>query len=146
MSEITLILADDHAVVRSGLRMLLDAQSNMLIIGEANNGREALELTHSLKANVVLMDIMMPEMNGIEATRRITTEVQGTAVHALTMYENEQYFLEMHRAGATGYVPKRVAPDVLEMTLDVYTKVPIINRRSQWFTLAGSPGNAGFTS
>jgi len=113
MSEIRLILADDHAVVRSGLRMLLDAQRNMKIVGEASNGREALELTHTLKPDVVLMDIMMPGMNGIEATRRITAEVGGTAVLALTMYENEQYFLEMLRAGATGYVPKRAAPDIL---------------------------------
>ena len=90
MSEITLILADDHAVVRSGLRMLLDAQSDMRIVGEANNGREALDLTRSLKPDVILMDIMMPEMNGIEATRRITDENQDTAVLALTMYEDEQ--------------------------------------------------------
>ena len=113
MSEITLILADDHAVVRSGLRMLLDAQSDMRIVGEANNGREALELTRSLKPDVILMDIMMPEMNGIEATRRITSEYPDTAVLALTMYEDEQYFLEMLKAGAAGYVPKRAAPDVL---------------------------------
>ena len=113
MSEITLVLADDHAVVRSGLRMLLDAQSDMRIVGEANNGREALELARSLIPDVILMDIMMPEMNGIEATRRITSEIQGTAVLALTMYEDEQYFLEMLKAGAAGYVPKRAAPDVL---------------------------------
>ncbi len=113
MPEITLLLADDHAVVRSGLRMLLDAQSDMQIVGEASNGREALELTRSLKPNVVLMDIMMPEMNGIEATRRITNETKDTAVLALTMYEDEQYFLEMLKAGAAGYVPKRAAPDVL---------------------------------
>lgn len=113
MTEITLILADDHAVVRSGLRMLLDAQSDMRIIGEANNGREALELARSLKPDIILMDIMMPEMNGIEATQQITSEIQGTAVLALTMYEDEQYFIEMLRAGASGYVPKRAAPDVL---------------------------------
>lgn len=113
MAEITLILADDHAVVRSGLRMLLDAQSDMRIIGEANNGREALELARSLKPDIILMDIMMPEMNGIEATQQITSEIQGTAVLALTMYEDEQYFIEMLRAGASGYVPKRAAPDVL---------------------------------
>lgn len=113
MSEITLILADDHAVVRSGLRMLLDAQSDMRIIGEANNGREALELAHSLKPDVILMDIMMPEMNGIDATRKITSEIRDTAVLALTMYEDEQYFFEMLKAGASGYVPKRAAPDVL---------------------------------
>ena len=113
MSEITLVLADDHEVVRSGLRMLLDAQSDMRIVGEASNGREALKLARSLKPDVILMDIMMPEMNGIESTRRITKETKDTAVLALTMYEDEQYFLEMLKAGAVGYVPKRAAPDVL---------------------------------
>jgi two-component system response regulator NreC len=113
MSEITLIIADDHAVVRSGLRMLLDAQSDMRIVGEANNGREAIELTRSLNPDVILMDIMMPEMNGIEATRRITSENKATAILALTMYEDEQYFVEMLKAGASGYVPKRAAPDIL---------------------------------
>ena len=113
MAEITLIIADDHTVVRSGLRMLLDAQSDMRIVGEANNGREAVKLTRSLQPNVILMDIMMPEMNGIEATRRITSENKDTAVLALTMYEDEQYFVEMLKAGASGYVPKRAAPDIL---------------------------------
>lgn len=113
MCKITLILADDHAVVRSGLRMLLDAQSDMEIVGEAENGREAVELTRTLNPDVVLMDILMPEMNGIEATRLITRMETDTAVLALTMYEDEQYFIEMLRAGAAGYVPKRAAPDVL---------------------------------
>ncbi len=113
MSEIKIILVDDHAVIRSGLRMLLDAQSDMRIIGEADNGREALELTQSLKPDVVLMDIMMPVMNGIESTRRIRREFEDIAVLALTMHEDEQYFLEMLKAGASGYVPKRAAPDVL---------------------------------
>ena len=113
MCKITLILADDHAVVRSGLRMLLDAQSDMEIVGEAENGREAVELTRTLNPDVVLMDILMPEMNGIEATRLITGMETDTAVLALTMYEDEQYFIEMLRAGAAGYVPKRAAPDVL---------------------------------
>jgi len=113
MGEITLILADDHAVVRSGLRMLLDAQTDMKIIGEAENGFEAVELTRTLQPDVVLMDILMPEMNGIEATRQIMELETDTAVLALTMYEDEQYFYEMLKAGAAGYVPKRAAPDVL---------------------------------
>lgn len=111
--EIRLLLADDHAVVRSGLRMLLQAQPDMKIIGEAETGQEAIRRVAELKPDVVLMDIEMPGMNGIEATRRIKAESPQAAVLALTMYEDDQYFFEMLRAGASGYVPKRAAPDEL---------------------------------
>ena len=113
MSKITLILADDHALVRSGLRMLLEAQPDMEILAEAENGREAVEYALAIQPDIVLMDVMMPYMNGIEATRRIKEARPETAVLALTMYEDEQYFYEMLKAGASGYVPKRAAPEVL---------------------------------
>ncbi len=112
-SEIRLLLADDHAVVRSGLRLLLEAQPDMVIVGEVENGEDAIRRTAELKPDVVLMDIEMPGMNGIEATRRIKSQSARTAVLALTMYEDDQYFFEMLRAGASGYVPKRAAPDEL---------------------------------
>jgi two-component system, NarL family, response regulator NreC len=111
--EIRLLLADDHAVVRSGLRLLLDSQPDMRIVGEAENGRETVRLVSELEPDVVLMDIEMPDMNGIEATRQIKETTAKTAVLALTMYEDDQYFFEMLRAGAAGYVPKRAAPDEL---------------------------------
>lgn len=111
--EIRLLLADDHAVVRSGLRMLLQAQPDMIIIGEAETGQEAVQRAVELAPDVVLMDIEMPGMNGIEATRQIKQAAPATAVLALTMYEDDQYFFEMLRAGASGYVPKRAAPDEL---------------------------------
>ncbi len=111
--EIRLLLADDHAVVRSGLRLLLEAQPGMRIVGEAANGADAIGRTAELRPDVVLMDIEMPGMNGIEATRRIKAESPATAVLALTMYEDDQYFFEMLQAGAAGYVPKRAAPDEL---------------------------------
>lgn len=113
MSEITLILADDHAMVRSGLRMLLEAQSDMAIVGEVENGTEAVRQVLSLQPNVVLMDVQMPDMNGIEATREIKKIMPETAVLALTIYEDDQYFFEMLKAGASGYIPKRAAPDDL---------------------------------
>lgn len=113
MSEITLVLADDHTMVRSGLRMLLEAQSDMRIVGEAENGAEAVRLVMSLKPDVVLMDVQMPDMNGIEATREIKKIMPETAVLALTIYEDDQYFFEMLKAGASGYVPKRAALDDL---------------------------------
>jgi two-component system response regulator NreC len=112
-AEIHLLLADDHAVVRSGLRLLLESQPDMSIVGEAENGLDAIRKTAELKPDVVLMDVAMPDMNGIEATRRIKSSQPQTAVLALTMYEDDQYFFEMLRAGASGYVPKRAAPDEL---------------------------------
>lgn len=111
--KIKLLLADDHAVVRSGLRMLLSAQPDMEIVAEAETGVETVAKTKEFRPDVVLMDVEMPEMNGIEATRRIKQSVPETAVLALTMYEDEQYFFEMLKAGASGYVPKRAAPDEL---------------------------------
>ena len=113
MSEIRLILADDHAVVRSGLRMLLEAQPDIKILAEVESGVEAVEKTKSLNPDIVLMDIQMPGISGIEATRQIRAISPDTSVLALTMYEDDQYFFEMLRAGASGYVPKRAAPDEL---------------------------------
>jgi two-component system response regulator NreC len=113
MSKIKLVLADDHAVVRSGLRMLLQAQPDMEIVGEAESGTQALAQVRRLQPDVILMDIQMPGMNGIEATRQIKEAFAETAVLALTMHEDDQYFFEMLQAGASGYLPKRAAPDEL---------------------------------
>lgn len=113
MAKIKLILADDHAVVRSGLRMLLEARPDIEIVGEAETGKEALEKVETLHPHVVLMDIQMPDMNGIEAARHIKENAPDTAVLALTMFEDDHYFFEMLKAGASGYVPKRAAPDEL---------------------------------
>lgn len=113
MPKISLLLVDDHAVVRSGLRMLLDAQEDMVIVGEAETGQQALQLVAELQPDIVLMDIKMPDMNGIEATEKIREQYPDTAVLALSMYEDDQYFFEMLKAGASGYIPKRAAPDDL---------------------------------
>ena len=113
MSQIRILLVDDHAVVRAGLRMLLAADPELEIVGEAENGTEGLRLAQELAPEVVLMDISMPDMNGIEATRRIKALCPDVAVLALTMHEDDQYFFEMLGAGASGYVPKRAAPNDL---------------------------------
>ncbi len=118
-NPIRLMLVDDHAVVRSGLRMLLEAEPDMVIIAEASDGAEAVTLARRCRPDVVVMDISMPDMSGIEATRRIRAECPETAVLALTVHEADQYFFEMLNAGASGYVPKRAAPDDLVAAIRV---------------------------
>ena len=110
---IRLLLVDDHAVVRSGLRMLLDSESDIEIVGEGGTAREALESVARLTPDLVLMDIGLPDMSGIEVTQKIKTGWPQVAVVALTIHEDEEYFFKMLQAGASGYVPKRAAPEEL---------------------------------
>jgi len=104
---------DDHEVVRSGLKMLLENESDLKIVGEANTGGQALEMVETLKPDVVIMDITLPDISGIDVTRRIKDAHPNIAVVALTIHEDQQYFFEMLQVGASGYVPKRAAPDDL---------------------------------
>lgn len=122
MEKIRLLLVDDHDIVRAGLRMLFRAEPDIDIVGEAGDAHEALEAVDELKPDVVLMDVAMPGMSGIEATRRIKDTHPDTAVLALTMHEDEQYFFEMLNAGASGYVPKRAAPDDLVSAIHVVSQ------------------------
>jgi two-component system response regulator NreC len=108
-----LLLVDDHAVVRSGLRMLLENERDVEIIGEAASAHEAIEAAVRLKPNVILMDIGLPDLSGIDATRQIKTHIPEVSIVALTIHEDEEYFFKMLEAGASGYVPKRAAPDEL---------------------------------
>ena len=146
MAKIKLVLADDHAVVRSGLKMLLQAQPDMEIVGEAASGMEALAQARRLRPDVILMDIQMPGMNGIEATRQIKEANAETAVLALTMHEDDQYFFEMLQAGASGYVPKRAAPDELVRAIRTVTRgevflYPSLATRLVQSYLDGESGN-----
>jgi len=104
---IRVLLVDDHAIVREGLRHVLSAHENIEVIAEADDGREALELAERLLPDVVVMDIAMPNLNGLEATRLIVRRAPRVRVVILTMHENQQYFLQIVRAGATGCVLKR---------------------------------------
>jgi two-component system, NarL family, response regulator NreC len=106
MKRIRILLADDHAVVRQGFKMILGAQPDMEIVGEAGNGRDAVELAEKLRPEVVVMDVAMPELNGIEATRRITEAAPHTRVLALSMHKDSVYVRETLRAGARGYLLK----------------------------------------
>jgi DNA-binding NarL/FixJ family response regulator len=103
---IRILLADDHSLVRHGFRMILAAEADMEIAGEAGNGREALELAQKLKPDVVVMDVAMPELNGIEATRRLIELSPRTRVLALSMHKDAVYVREILRAGARGYLLK----------------------------------------
>ena len=111
--KIRLLLVDDHAVVRIGTRMLFENEKDIDIIGEAETAGQALEMAPRLKPDVVLMDIGLPDMSGIDAAREIKQRCPNTAVVALTIHEDEEYFFKMLDAGASGYVPKRAAPEEL---------------------------------
>ena len=106
MKKIRIVLADDHSVVRQGFRRILEAQSDMEIVGEASNGREALEQAALLTPDVVVMDVAMPELNGIEATRRMKEATPHSRVLALSMHKDSVYVREILRAGARGYLLK----------------------------------------
>ncbi len=107
------VLADDHQVIREGLRNLVDEQSDMEVIAQASNGREAIDLCTEHEPHVVVMDVAMPDLNGIEATRQILKEVPGTKVLALSMHADKHYAAGMLGAGASGYVLKDCAFDEL---------------------------------
>ena len=110
---IRLLLADDHAVVRLGLRMLFESEPDMEIVGEVDTAYDAIAAVDKLQPDVVLMDIGLPDLSGIKATRMIKEHSAHTAVVALTIHEDEEYFFQMLDAGASGYVPKRAAPEEL---------------------------------
>ena len=112
--KIHILLADDHAVVRQGFKMILAAQPDMEIVGEAGNGREALDLAGQLQPDVIVMDVAMPELNGIEATRRVADVSPRSRVLALSMHKDSVYVREILRAGARGYLLKdSIASDLL---------------------------------
>jgi two-component system, NarL family, response regulator NreC len=112
---IRILLADDHTVVRDGLRALLERQADMVVVAEATDGRESVRLAEEHAPDVVVMDIAMPNMNGIEATRRILAANSRTAVVILSMHQDESYVLRSLKAGAKGYLLKdSLRSDVLE--------------------------------
>lgn len=113
MKKIRVLVADDHHIVRAGVRLMLNAQEDIEVVGEASDGQEALDLVAKLEPDVVLMDIAMPNLNGLEATRRIKESHPGVQVLALTMHDNEEYFFRLLRAGGSGYLLKKAAPTEL---------------------------------
>jgi DNA-binding NarL/FixJ family response regulator len=109
VGQIRILLADDHTVIRSGLRLLLEQQSDLNVVAEAGNGREAVELVPKFRPEVAVLDIGMPQLNGIEATRQITSNESPTQVVILSMHSDEGYVLRALRAGARAYILKSSA-------------------------------------
>jgi DNA-binding NarL/FixJ family response regulator len=109
MKRIAVLLVDDHAVVRQGLRALIEAEGDMVVVGEAENGRQAVAQTKKLLPDVVVMDVAMPGMNGLEATRQIVRNVPSAKVLVLTSYGDEDYVAQLLEAGAIGYLVKQTA-------------------------------------
>lgn len=109
MNKIKVLLADDHTVVRQGIRSLLNAESDLEIVGEAENGRQAVHLVRTLAPDIVVMDIAMPQLNGLEATRQIIREGLSTKVLVLSSYSDDDYVHQLTEAGAAGYLIKQTA-------------------------------------
>ena len=111
--SIRIVLADDHNILREGLRLLIEKQEDMEVVGEAENGRTAVELAYKLKPDIVVMDVSMPDLNGIEATRQIVGRIEGVKVVALSMHSGREYVMDMLQAGVSGYILKESCPEDL---------------------------------
>ncbi len=116
-SQIRILLADDHQLFREGLRHIVEGDLGMAIVGQAESGRATLELARSTRPDIIIMDISMPDLNGIEATRRVLQDLPGIRVIALSMHSDKRYVSEMLAAGALGYLLKHSAVDELERAI-----------------------------
>ena len=131
---IRILIADDHTIVRTGVRMILEAETDFAVVGEALDGQQALEMVESLHPDLVLMDIAMPVMNGLEATRQIKARFPEVNILVLTMHRSDEYFFEMLKAGAAGYVLKTSNMDELVLAVraasqgDVFLSPNMANR------------------
>lgn len=122
MSKIRILLADDHAILRAGLVRLLGEEKDIEVVGEAENGREAVQKVQELHPDIVLMDIGMPVMNGMEATKQIKKRDVNVKVLVLTMHDNEEYLFQVLQAGAAGYVLKKAADSDLVNAIHVVSR------------------------
>ena len=115
--ESTIVLAEDHTILREGLRSLLSSEPELRVVGEAKDGREAIRRVEQLEPDLILMDLSMPKMNGVEAIREIKNRIPETRVLALTVHKAEEFVLEVLKAGADGYVLKDASSEELVMAI-----------------------------
>lgn len=146
-----IIIADDHQIVRQGLKVLINKEPDMQVVGEAENGSSIVRLAKELAPHVVLMDIKMPDLNGIEATRQILSDLPDVKIIALSMYPDQRFVMNMLRSGARGYVLKDCAFEELALAIRMVmanktylcpsvTEVVVKN----YVNLDPSPGQSGF--
>jgi len=126
MSQIRVLLADDHKLVRAGIRSLLERLPELEVVAEASDGREAIELVERLEPQVVLMDLAMPELNGLEATRHLTRTFPKVRVIILSIYSDEEHVYQSLRAGAAGYLMKGAATEELELAIRSVARARLI--------------------
>ena len=117
MAKITVMLAEDHTIVRQGIRTLLEAEKDLNVVGEADNGRQAVQMAKRLRPDVIVMDIGMPSLNGLEATRQISRQIPKSKVVVLSSYSDDEYVQQLTAAGATGYLIKTTASQDLVMAI-----------------------------
>ena len=128
MSKIRILLADDHVILRQGTRQLLENESDMEVVGEASNGAEAVELVEQFKPDIVIIDVAMPVMNGIEATKKIKEILPGIKILVLTGYDYDEYIFNLLEMGAAGYLLKDVSGDELVGAIRaVYLGEPVLH-------------------
>jgi NarL family two-component system response regulator LiaR len=128
MNKIKVLIADDHALFREGTRSLIEQEKDMEVVGEASDGAETIKLVRELRPHVVLMDIAMPKVNGIEATRQTKVDYPATAVLILTAYDNDQYIVALLEAGAAGYLLKNVSgADLVNAIRAVYAGEAVLH-------------------
>jgi DNA-binding NarL/FixJ family response regulator len=145
---IRVLIADDQALVRGGFRMILEAQKDIEVVGEAGDGREAIENARKLEPDIVLMDIRMPELDGLEATRRLLAADGGPRVLILTTFDADEYVYKAMKAGASGFLLKDVRPEQLADAVRVVAAgdallAPAITRRLvEQFVRRPPPGSA----
>lgn len=142
--KIRVLLADDHAVLRAGLRALIGAETDLVVVGEAADGVEAVEKIAELKPDVVVMDIAMPRMSGLDAIRAVRSRNLDTKILVLTMHAEEQYLLQVLRAGGSGYVLKRSADtELMEAIRTVHSGQAFLDPSAQKRLLQEYLGQVG---